>query len=274
MIYSRVAPPAHLRRHIEAFSYWEDDAQPSDGRVAIMSSRAMSIQIDLHDTELRWYDGEARCHVLNGTTLSGVQTRPFGIDAYQRRILRVIFRPGGAYPFFGPSAAAFRDTAVSLEDIWGAEAERLQQRLVQAATHADMFRILSEVLAAAAPRALENHPAVSLALNEAERRPHGTSVASLARAADLSSRRFIELFTREVGMTPKLYLRMVRFERLLRDIFPHASVDWAETAADYGYYDQSHLIRDFHAFAGMAPSAYLARRGDWHDTARDAPNGA
>jgi len=262
-----------LRKHIEAFSYWEDDAQPSDARFAVMSSRAMSIQIDLHDTELCWYDGEnlSRRHALKGATLSGVQTRRFGIDAWQPRIVRVIFRPGGAYPFFGPPAADFRDTAISLEDIWGANAERSQQRLVQAPTSADIFRILGETLASAAPRPLANHPAVSFALHEAEREPHRTSAASLALAADLSPRRFIELFTREVGMTPKLYLRMARFERLLRDIFPRQSVDWAKTAAGNGYFDQSHLIRDFHDFAGMTPTAYLARRGEWHDTARDAP---
>jgi AraC-like DNA-binding protein len=276
MAYSRVIPPAHLRRHIEAFSYWEEEAQPSEARNAIMSSRAMSIQIDLHDSELRWYNGEAlsRAHTLKGVTLSGVQTTQFGIDAYQPRIVRVIFRPGGAYPFFAPPAAEFRDTAISLEDIWGADAERLQQRLVQAPTQADIFRILTEVLTSAAARPLANHPAVSFALQQAEREPQRTSVASLAQAADLSRKRFIDLFTREVGMTPKLYLRMTRFERLLRDIFPHSSVHWAETAAEYGYFDQSHLIRDFHDFAGMTPTEYLARRGDWHDSARDTPNGA
>jgi AraC-like DNA-binding protein len=276
MTYCRVIPPAQLRRHIEAFSYWEEDTQPSDARVAIMSSRAMSIQIDLHDTELRWYDGEtlSRRHVLKGVTLSGVQTKRFGIDSYQPKIVRVIFRPGGAYPFFAPPAADFRDTAISLEDIWGAEAEHLQQRLVQAPTQVDIFRILTEVLASAAARPLANHPAVSFALLQAEREPQRTSVASLAQAADLSRKRFIDLFTREVGMTPKLYLRMTRFERLLRDIFRHSSVHWAETAAEYGYFDQSHLIRDFHDFAGMTPTEYLARRGDWHDSARDTPNGA
>ncbi len=276
MIYSRVSPPAHLRRHIEAFSYWAEEARTSDARFAIMSSRAMSLQIDLHDTELCWYDGEAlsRRHALKGVTLSGVQTRAFGIDACQPRILRVIFRPGGAYPFFGPPAADFRDTAISLEDIWGAEAERLQQRLVQAPTQADMFRILGDVLASAASRPMANHPAVSFALEQAERAPHRTSVASLAQAADLSRKRFIDLFTREVGMTPKLYLRMARFERLLRDIFPRLSVDWAETAAGFGYFDQSHLIRDFHDFAGMTPTEYLSRRSDWHDSVRDASNAA
>ncbi len=268
MIYHRVAPPRPLRGAIDCFSYWEG-GEPSDALYAIMASRTMSLQIDLHDTELRWYSGDelGERHALKGVTLSGVQARRFGIDAYQPKIVRVIFRPGGAYPFFGPAASDFRDTVVSLEDVWGADAERLQQRLVQAPAPADIFRILGEVLIAAARRPLTNHPAVSLSLQRSER--HLTSVAALAREAELSPRRFIEIFTSEVGMTPKLYLRIARFERLLKGVFGMASINWAETAAQYGYFDQSHLNRDFRDFASMTPTQYFSRRGDWHDAVRE-----
>ena len=269
MTYFRAAPPRPLRDYIEAFSYWEGKETP-DRKFLITASRAMSLQIDLHDTELRWYSGEAlaKCHVLKGVTLGGVQTRAFGIDENQPRIVRVIFKPGGAYPFFGPSAASFRDTVVSLEDIWGADAERLQQRLVGAPSVGEIFRILGETLVAAAPRALAHHPAVSLALSHSEYAPQRTSVAGLAKAADLSRKRFINIFNDEVGVTPKLYLRMARFERMLQSIFQLPAVNWAATAADYGYFDQSHLNRDFRDFAGMTPSHYFAHRSDWHDAVR------
>ena len=86
-------------------------------------------------------------------------------------------------------------------------------------------------------------------------------VSGLARDTGLSRKRLIQLFTEEMGLTPKLFLRITRFQRLLADLNDLPSVDWASTAAEHGYFDQSHMIRDFHDFACMTPATYLARRG-------------
>ena len=86
-------------------------------------------------------------------------------------------------------------------------------------------------------------------------------MSDLARHSGLSLKRLIRVFAAEVGLTPKLYLRIARFERLLADVYDRPSVDWSGLAATHGYFDQSHLIRDFRDFAGMTPTAYLARRG-------------
>jgi len=64
-----------------------------------------------------------------------------------------------------------------------------------------------------------------------------------------------------VGMSPKLFLRIQRFDRLLARVSRASEVQWANVAADHGYYDQSHFIRDFRDFTGMTPSVYRARRG-------------
>jgi AraC-like DNA-binding protein len=63
-----------------------------------------------------------------------------------------------------------------------------------------------------------------------------------------------------VGVTPKLFLRIVRFERMLMGVFLRTDVDWCKVALRYGYVDQSHMIREFQDFAGMTPSVYFANR--------------
>jgi AraC-like DNA-binding protein len=63
-----------------------------------------------------------------------------------------------------------------------------------------------------------------------------------------------------VGLTPKLFCRVRRFQRVLRRIGTGRPVEWAAVAVDCGYFDQAHFIRDFHAFSGINPSAYLAGR--------------
>jgi AraC-like DNA-binding protein len=76
----------------------------------------------------------------------------------------------------------------------------------------------------------------------------------------LSARRFIDVFGGEVGLTPKLFCRVRRFQKVLRGVAHGRRADWAAVAADCGYFDQAHFIHDFRAFSGLSPTAYLTQR--------------
>jgi AraC-like DNA-binding protein len=266
MAYYRVPPPSALCGLVESFSLWEG-GEPSAGRMAVMATRTSSLQIDLHDDELCWYEGDNGAHALKGVTVAGPQSRPFAVDAWQPRIVRVVIKPGGARRFFKAPLGELRDTQVSLEDIWGRDAVRLQHRLAEAKRPGEIFRILGEALAPIASREHAPRPAIAGALALASEQP-GITVSDLARCTELSPNHLIQLFTAETGLTPKLFLRIVRFERLLADVYDKPSVDWASMAAEHGYFDQSHLIRDFRGFTGMTPTGYLARRGPARHHAR------
>lgn len=67
-------------------------------------------------------------------------------------------------------------------------------------------------------------------------------------------------FARGVGMTPKLFCRVWRFQRVLRAVHHRDAVDWTEVALACGYFDQPHLIHDFREFSGLSPTEYLAAR--------------
>ena len=261
-VYVTASAPAPLDRFIENFWYWEGEA-PGHAKDTLMASGRMGLLVNLRKDELSWYGGErfATCHRLKGIALCGTQSRAFAIDAHQPHMMGVQFRPGGAFPFFGPPARAFDNAHLSLEDIWGGDAERLHQRLVQPPAPEDKFEILQTALIGAAPRAFEHHPVVAQALATFARAPHRASVARLAAEAGVSHKRLIKLFTDEVGFTPKLYLRVIRFQRVLMRIFQAPTVDWGDVVERHGYFDQSHFIRDFREFSGLTPSEYLIRRG-------------
>jgi transcriptional regulator GlxA family with amidase domain len=86
-------------------------------------------------------------------------------------------------------------------------------------------------------------------------------VAQTAADGDISHKKLIRLFSEQIGYTPKLYLRVLRFQRLLDKVWDAHEVDWAPMAAAHGYCDQPHLIRDFREFSGFTPSEYLRHRG-------------
>ncbi|HUO88656.1 MAG TPA: helix-turn-helix domain-containing protein [Rhizomicrobium sp.] len=256
----KVPPP--LDGFIDFLWYWEGDPA-THARDVITAGRTFGILISLHDDELTWYSGEryAQRNRLRGIAVNGTNAGHFAIDAHQPHIMGVAFRPGGAWPFLGPAAHEFGDTHLSLEDVWGRDAERLHQRIVQAPAPDDKFDILFEGLVAIAPRAFALDPAVAFALARFERCPERGHVGNTARDADLSPKKFIRLFTDQVGMTPKLYLRVARFQKVMARIAHAPEIDWWDVVERHGYYDQPHFIREFKGFTGFTPTEWLKLRG-------------
>ncbi len=88
----------------------------------------------------------------------------------------------------------------------------------------------------------------------------GASVSRVVEQTGFSQRRFIQLFSEEVGLTPKLFSRVSRFQKVIRTAHRVDEINWAQVALDCGYYDQPHFVHDFRSFAGITPSEYLLRK--------------
>jgi AraC-like DNA-binding protein len=170
----------------------------------------------------------------------------------------VLFCPGGARAFFDVPADVFYNERVPLDLIWGSRASIVRDRLREANAPAEKFRLLEKALLEQLNRRVELHAAVRYALGEFARGPHIRSVLDVAREAGMSRRRFAQLFREQVGLTPKLYCRLRRFQSVVREISSGVPVDWADLALALGYYDQAHLANEFRHFSGISPSAYLA----------------
>jgi AraC-like DNA-binding protein len=172
-------------------------------------------------------------------------------------MIGVVFRPGGTLPFLGWSAGEFYNQEVSLDLIWGTAATCLRDRLRGTRTTSARFRLLEAALLQAM-QPVRLHTAVQYALGEFQRAPHIRSVLDVTREAGLSRRRFAQLFREQVGLTPKLYCRLRRFQQVVRKLATGAPVDFADVALAGGYCDQAHLANDFRAFSGISPSAWLS----------------
>lgn len=202
--------------------------------------------------------------------ISGPHSRYFVIDTDRPQdLVGVHFGPGGAFPFIGPPMHELRNAIAPLDAFWGNLARELRERLGEAQSDDDRFRIVESALLARAGRRLQRHPAVGYALGAFMRVPHVRTVAEVSGRVGLSQRRFIELFANEVGLTPKVFCRVRRFQEAIGRA--HSStfqvpgsrrVNWSELALDCGYFDQAHFIHDFEAFSGLTPSAWLAQRTD------------
>ncbi len=190
--------------------------------------------------------------------VAGPRSEYFVLDTSEEAsLLGVHFKPGGAFPFFGVPAGELHNLEVSLDVLWGSKAAELRERVLAAPTPDAKFDLLERALLDAAGT-LARHRAVAFALRELSAVPQARSISDVTDAVGMSQRCFIERFRHEVGMTPKLFSRVQRFQQVVKTVHPLRKVDWADIAAACGYFDQAHFIHDFRAFSGFTPAAYLA----------------
>jgi AraC-like DNA-binding protein len=225
----------------------------------------VEIVFNLCEDELRIYDpvrvGE--CKRFSGAIVSGTYTRSFAIDtAEHASIVGIHLRPGGAFPFLGVPASAIANTHVDLRALWGPAADRLHARLRLARTPEQRFDLLQTTLIDRLCHSPESHRAVRHSLELLESSEDVVSVRDIAEQIGISHRHLIQVFSREVGLPPKLFHRVRRFQRSLISMRKAYAGNWAAVAAESGYFDQSHLIHDFREFSGLGPSAYLQQRSD------------
>ncbi len=256
------APSPPLADFVDMF-WLQEGGNPAHEQERLLPDGAMELVFDLRQDAISIYDREdrARAQVLPGAIVCGVHSEYFVIDtASQASVMGVHFKPGGAVPFLGLPAGDFHGTHVALDALWGRFAAELRDRLIAAPTPEAKFRTLEAALLARAARPFTRHPAVAFALREFVAAPHLRRVAEVTEEIGLSQRHFIARFRDEVGLTPKLFCRVRRFQRVVRRIGLGEQIAWADLALDCGYSDQAHCIRDFRDFSGLNPTAYLAQR--------------
>ena len=231
-------------------------------RERILPTGMFGLVFNLRDEELRIYTARDpdRCSRFPGTVVSGPYGNYFVTDrAEDAAVIGVHLKPGGARPFLGLATDELMDTHASLQDIWGRAALEIRDRVSAEPTPERRFQVLESALLSRLVRRPERHPAVLSALDYFRRDPSRAVIGRLATEIGLSKRRFIDVFNFEVGVKPKLFLRIRRFQRVLEQVHHLPLVDWTQLALEQGYFDQSHLIRDFVAFSGLSPADYLRR---------------
>jgi AraC-like DNA-binding protein len=193
--------------------------------------------------------------------IAGARSHAIVIDTSRSlSFIGVRFKPGGAFPFLGLPAGELQDITADPTAIWGSAARTLRAQLFDTRTPQERFSILERFLLERLDKARDRHPAVQYAIDTIGASQGATSIASIVARTGFSARRFISTFRDEVGLPPKVFCRLARFRRVIGELRAAQSVDWADIAVDCGYFDQSHFIHDFRAFAGVSPSTYLRQR--------------
>lgn len=176
-------------------------------------------------------------------------------------LIGMIFEPGGFPAFASDAAHLFSNRTINLEDVWGARAQALRDRLRELPTPKDKLACLEsfllELWAECCGSGFPPHlRVVNFALACFQQAPRTATVGEVARQVGWSERRFSQVFREQVGLTPKVWCRLQRFQRAVRQLHAGADIPWPELALDCGFYDQSHFANEFRAFSGINATTY------------------
>lgn len=258
MIFRAHVPRFPLSQFIDVLIYFErvEHAHRVD---RFMPNGDTEILIDFHDTPQFIYDNTTlkEIQACNHVWTSGVRTEPITIPSGNGAVMMVIsFKKGMAAPFFPFPMEEISDCVVDAGLVWGIEFGELRERLLATSDIDLRFRMVEDFLLAKFAGQLDMNPCVAFAVTEMMRRPDALNIGRMNEKIGYSKKHFAEMFRKHVGVTPKSYLKIMRFQKAVRTIDAATEIGWGEIALECGFYDQSHFIHDFKHFSGFTPEEY------------------
>jgi AraC-like DNA-binding protein len=189
-----------------------------------------------------------------GSFAGGLYARPVRVrHEGSSRGVQFDLEPPAVRALFGVPAGELSERTVSLDALFGRDADRLAERLHDAPTARDRFAVLDAALLRRARDARPVRPDVDRAWALLRASSGRIGVEALASALNCSRRHLARRFAEDVGMPPKVAARLIRFEAARMRL---GSVPLAQLAAEHGYADQAHFTREFRALAGVPPTAF------------------
>lgn len=255
-----VRPPQPRLRPFVKLLWATDGALPpactEGAREHVLPTGDMHLVFRLESAPLRLFDGPGDFHgrMVGRAVVGGARSAYYIRDiSTPSSSVGAWLRPGAARLLFGVDAGELAQRHTRLDDLWGRGAEIACERLVEVAGPERKLLVLESLLCQRLPRLRGLHPAVAYAI---ERFGLCDSVDAVVGRTGYSHRHFVSVFRDAVGLTPKTYARVVRFQNTLRSANGDRRASWADIALAGGYSDQAHFNRDFRVFTGMTPTLY------------------
>lgn len=248
----RVPSPA-LRPFVKQLWVSEDTVAVAE-REHVLPTGGMHVVFRLSDHPLRLFDApdDTTGRTVGLAVVGGARAAFYIRDvSHPLHSVGAELRPGAAEALLGAPADELAEAHTSLADLWGRSADEARARLLDTNGPGRRLDLFEALLVAR----LRPGPALSPAVGHAlSRFTADADVRHVVAETGYSHRRFIALFRGAVGLTPKRYCRILRFQRTLGQMT--AATPPADLALAAGYSDQPHFNREFREFVGMSPGTY------------------
>jgi AraC-like DNA-binding protein len=187
--------------------------------------------------------------------VAGPTARPFSVPLSGKvDYLGVCFRPGAFFRLFDIAASELTDRIVPLAELGSIFPASSVEAICSCSTSGDPIALLEGILSRRLAHERREDHRLPAALAVVFQTGGVIPIKDLARRVHTSPRNLSRLFDRFVGLAPKVFCRIVRFQRVVRTLKDHPGRKQLSLALGAGYYDQAHLIHEFQALAGQPPT--------------------
>ena len=264
MILENHAISPNLQAYIEAIFHFEG-FQPDHSIERVVPTGHIFLIFELDGIPRNTFDNETLTpqHTFTESWISGMHKRYISISAHQESEMFVIqFKPTGAFPFLHLPIHELNGKVVSAEEIVGPEIKALRQELLGKAENTDKFSAAEDWLNSRFRADMIPPPAILELVEKLKQAPALTAseLTQLIQSYPYSQKHLINQFKKYLGLTPKYFQRIFRFNEILAKIYQKQSLSWTQISYDCGYTDQSHFIKEFRHFSGFNPQEFLNQK--------------
>jgi len=202
------------------------------------------------------------------TLFCGFIDEPFTITYDQRYPLRkfgIRLFPGGIYSMLGIPQQEFANSHVDADLVWASMTKEIEARIFEAPSFEKKAKIMDDfLLSCVRSKIVANDNQINNLLYHIFVTEGKTSVRELAERETMSTRHMNRIFNRWIGISPKRFCEVVRFQSIVNVIHHSSSID-STLAFSHGYFDQAHMLRDFKRFYGDSLSVAVREFGNRSD---------
>lgn len=265
MIHERYIPSFPLNQFVHSFIYYKD-YNPTHSIDRFLPDGNINLVVDLTDYPKYIYDNLTlkEIQACRNVWFSGIRTKyitiPSGKDS---EMFIVNFHKGMAYPFVDVPMHELTDFVVDGEMVMSNGILNMRDALLEIKLIKQKFSYAENHLLKNFAARLIVNPFVNYSVNIIRQSPQHLSINHLSDKVGFSQKHFISIFKDHVGVTPKSFMRIARFQKAISEIEMSKKANWSSIAFDAGYYDQAHFINDFRDFSGFTPKQYLNTKSDF-----------
>lgn len=192
--------------------------------------------------------------------VNGMHNVPiYRYGAHDFLAIRVVFQPGALYRLTAIPSVELTNTFVDAEAIWGRDIRLVSERLNSTDELADMLAIIELFLIGLTQSFRKSYHAIDATSRLILQQQQPISLGQLADQSCLSIRQFIRKFEERIGLSPKQFDRVARFDKAYRMRNKYPNLDWLSIALACGYYDHQHLAKDCKELTYLSPTSFFTQ---------------
>ncbi len=249
-------PHPYLRSYISRYWVWENE--PVLPRLLPGTGTELMFH---YGQPLRWKNERGQAITVPRSHIMATRFGYYSLEPVSNMgFIAVRFRAGAFRHFCREAGHDLIDEFIDINDIWGHSGQKFGQQIIEAKTLEDRISIIEKVLMGF----LEQYRRPEYWLDRAVRKVlygyNAVSIEEVSKELCISERQMQRRFKEAVGITPKGFQRVSRFEAVMRHLLLNKEQSYLAAALEHGYYDQSHFIKECNAYVGEHPSLFLQEK--------------